>query len=345
MFTKRYTTGEFIEKANIIHEFKFDYSLVEYIRNDIKVKIICKDHGIFEQTPTSHLKGTGCKRCYFKRNSDTKSSNTKEFIDKSINIYGNDIFNYKKVNYKHSKENVILICIKHNFEFLQRPNDHLKKHYWGCEFCQKENKKVVNHSQEYIEQYFKNHGCELLDNYINANVKVKYRCSCGNISYIKFGNFQQGARCKICGLKKRSKNTSKEKHHNWNPNRDQIKLNNKVIILSHSLLNNVLKYTGKKKNNKTENILGYTRKELLEHLQKDLNFNNWKNTKNEYHIDHLFPIIGFIEYNIFDPKIINSLDNLRIIPAKENLIKHDKYDKQKFKIYLKNKGLIGENNE
>ena len=27
------------------------------------IKIICKDHGIFEQVPTSHLRGDGCLKC------------------------------------------------------------------------------------------------------------------------------------------------------------------------------------------------------------------------------------------------------------------------------------------
>lgn len=47
-----------------------------------------------------------------------------------------------------------------------------------------------------ISQYFKEHGCELLVNqYLNAHVKMKYRCSCGQISYINYNNFRSGKRC------------------------------------------------------------------------------------------------------------------------------------------------------
>ena len=54
---------KFIEKAILKHGNKFDYSLVEYINTITKVKIICPDHGIWEQVPNSHLNGNGCPNC------------------------------------------------------------------------------------------------------------------------------------------------------------------------------------------------------------------------------------------------------------------------------------------
>ena len=56
-------TDGFINKSKIIHQNKYDYSLVEYTHSRDKVKIICKDHGVFEQAPVTHLKGSGCQRC------------------------------------------------------------------------------------------------------------------------------------------------------------------------------------------------------------------------------------------------------------------------------------------
>ena len=52
----------FIEKAKSIHKDKYDYSLVDYKRTHDKVKIICSEHGVFEQTPSNHYK-YGCKSC------------------------------------------------------------------------------------------------------------------------------------------------------------------------------------------------------------------------------------------------------------------------------------------
>lgn len=54
---------EFIERARDMHGDEYDYSLVDYINHATKVKIICKKHGVFEQTPHSHLHWQGCPKC------------------------------------------------------------------------------------------------------------------------------------------------------------------------------------------------------------------------------------------------------------------------------------------
>lgn len=47
----------------MVHGDKYDYSLVEYNNSKKKVKIICKYHGVFTQSPNTHLGGHGCPRC------------------------------------------------------------------------------------------------------------------------------------------------------------------------------------------------------------------------------------------------------------------------------------------
>jgi hypothetical protein len=58
-----YTTEEWVEQATMIHHGKYDYSEVEYINSKVKVRIICPVHGAFEQAPSEHLSGKGCKYC------------------------------------------------------------------------------------------------------------------------------------------------------------------------------------------------------------------------------------------------------------------------------------------
>jgi len=60
---KKLTNDEFIYKAKKIHNELYDYSQVKYINTEIYVKIICKEHGIFEQKPYNHLLGRGCPIC------------------------------------------------------------------------------------------------------------------------------------------------------------------------------------------------------------------------------------------------------------------------------------------
>jgi len=57
------TTETFIEAAKEKHGDKYDYSLVDYKGTDILVDIVCKKHGVFQQTAHAHLAGYGCKRC------------------------------------------------------------------------------------------------------------------------------------------------------------------------------------------------------------------------------------------------------------------------------------------
>jgi len=57
----------FINKANLKYNNKFDYSLVDYKLALEKVKIICPEHGLFEQLLHNHLKTKfGCPFCGFK---------------------------------------------------------------------------------------------------------------------------------------------------------------------------------------------------------------------------------------------------------------------------------------
>lgn len=53
----------FIEKANTVHNNKYDYSMTDYVNSMTKVKIICPEHGEFEQRANSHTNGDGCPEC------------------------------------------------------------------------------------------------------------------------------------------------------------------------------------------------------------------------------------------------------------------------------------------
>ena len=60
---KKYTNKIFIEKANKIHNHIYDYSNIEYKNSKSKISIVCKKHGIFNQTASDHLSGHGCISC------------------------------------------------------------------------------------------------------------------------------------------------------------------------------------------------------------------------------------------------------------------------------------------
>lgn len=125
----------FIDRANLIHHNKYDYSQVEYKNNRTKVCIVCPIHGKFYQIPDSHLRGCGCSKCKNERASKRLSYDLDAFIQKANSIH-NNLYDYSKVNYIDSKTKVCIICPKHG-EFKQKPNDHLRGH--GCLKCKLSN--------------------------------------------------------------------------------------------------------------------------------------------------------------------------------------------------------------
>lgn len=127
-------TSLFIERSNKTHNFKYDYSLVEYINDSTKVKIICKNHGVFLQTPNTHISGSGCPIC-----SGRYNYTLSEFIEKSKKIH-NHKYDYTDTNYKNAHTKIKISCKKHG-NFYQRPYSHLQGQ--GCPSC-KESKGEIS---------------------------------------------------------------------------------------------------------------------------------------------------------------------------------------------------------
>lgn len=57
------TQEYFLMKANLKHKNFYNYEESEYKNSFTKIKIKCPLHGLFFQTPGSHLSGAGCKFC------------------------------------------------------------------------------------------------------------------------------------------------------------------------------------------------------------------------------------------------------------------------------------------
>ena len=123
-----FTKKDFIKKSKKINGDLYDYSLVNYINNHTKVKIICRIHGIFEQTPNSHFNGKKCLKCYLE---EKRKSMELKFIQESKKING-DLYDYSLVVYEKSVCKVKIICPVHGV-FLQTPNKHLQGQ--GCPIC------------------------------------------------------------------------------------------------------------------------------------------------------------------------------------------------------------------
>ncbi len=59
------------------------------------------------------------------------------------------------------------------------------------------------HTYEKVKEDFEARGFELLsDTYVNARTKLKYICSCGNVSEMTYDNFMKGNTCKKCAAQR-----------------------------------------------------------------------------------------------------------------------------------------------
>ena len=166
------TQDEIIEKFNVVHKNKYNYSLVNYISSHTKVKIICPVHGIFEQTPNNHLRKRGCRICSLIKKQEKFKKPREKFI-KDANRKHNEKYNYSKVNYINAHTKVIIICPIHG-KFEQTPNAHLNSN--GCINC---SRRPLKNTDIFIEQaniiHNGKYNYSLVD-YINARTKIKIIC-------------------------------------------------------------------------------------------------------------------------------------------------------------------------
>ncbi len=166
------TKEEFISKAIMKHHDEegnplFDYSLVEYVNSNSKVKIICKKEGhIFEQEATLHIQGNSCNIC-FKNKITNKKKNKELFIKKCqetrVDENNEPLYDYDLVEYVNSYTKVKVKC-KNNHIFEQTPDGQINgKNCLECisqynitnnEQYIKESNKVHNNKYDYSKTNF-----------------------------------------------------------------------------------------------------------------------------------------------------------------------------------------------
>lgn len=89
------TTQEFIDKANIVHNFKYIYSKTAYINSHAKVCITCPKHGDFWQIAGNHLQGSTCPKCAKIVNFSKMAQEIyQKLIDKNVDVEKEKTFDW-----------------------------------------------------------------------------------------------------------------------------------------------------------------------------------------------------------------------------------------------------------
>lgn len=121
----------FVARSRRVHDNKYDYSKVNYIKNDTKVIILCPKHGEFRQRPSDHMNGRGCSKCGFETTTAKITKNIEIFVRDAVKKHGKK-YDYSKAKYINAKIKIVIICPEHG-KFMQTPNSHLSG--YGCPKC------------------------------------------------------------------------------------------------------------------------------------------------------------------------------------------------------------------
>lgn len=204
-----FTSSDFINKGEEIHNKKYDYSLIEKdkpLKNTTKelLPIVCheineegKEHGIFYQSYINHInKKHGCPIC-----GGSKLKTTDEFKKEAKKIWG-DLYILDKCEYKNCKEKLIITCRKHG-DFLVTPSDFLSKRN-GCPKCKfdksrKSKDEFIKESEEIFGK-----GTIIYDEvkYVNNQTKVTLICPIhGKFWKTPNLHLSQHQGCPMCSLK------------------------------------------------------------------------------------------------------------------------------------------------
>ena len=183
-------TFEYI--SNYFEEQNCKLLSTEYINSRTKLKYMCKCGNNSTINFHSFKGGNRCMKC---------SGKEKFAFEYVFNYFKEQNCELISKEYINGKSKLDYICKCGNTSTI---NFHSFKNGNRCRKCAGNE----THTFEYIFNYFKEQDCKLLSiEYINSYTKLNYICSCGDNYSTTFNSFQNGHRCRGCGIEKAMKNS------------------------------------------------------------------------------------------------------------------------------------------
>lgn len=163
---KKLTQEQFIKKARMIHGSRYGYSKTEYSSAREKVRIVCPEHGEFQQTALDHLRGSGCPECGLEKCHDSLRLGRDEFVRRAKETHGSR-YDYSQTGYINLDTKAKIICSVHG-AFWQTPGAHLAGQ--GCPLCAGKSR-----GEERIAEILKAEGVDFLQNHTFPDLKDEAR--------------------------------------------------------------------------------------------------------------------------------------------------------------------------
>ena len=212
----------FLNKANELHNYKFDYSKTNFVDQHTKITIICPEHGEFTQSPDLHIRknAKGCTKCWniiktqLIRARPPSLYPTREIISleelvvRSIKKFGPK-YKYDFKDYNGITGNpIVVICPKHG-EFSAIPIAHL----WsttGCCKCgwEKRSKSKTSSYDEVIAECNKIHNNQYTypehnrEVYVDKKTKIEVICNKHGSFRLSAQKHTGGQECSRCRMDK-----------------------------------------------------------------------------------------------------------------------------------------------
>ena len=154
---KKLTLEQVIEKFKKVHGDRFDYSLVDYKNMNSRVDIICEKGHTFDQKPSEHLRGYGCRFC-----AGNVKITKEQFLQRVKKLFPLHDYSNSDLTLK-SDDTIEAYCTVHEKYFKTTRKNCLSGSN-GCKLC------VVNY---YDKETFVNYANKLHNNKYDYS-KFKY---------------------------------------------------------------------------------------------------------------------------------------------------------------------------
>ena len=199
----------------------------------IKLRYRCNCGNISETFLGNFKKGSKCRKCGNKKIRESRTLLYK-YVKKEFENEGCVLLSKVYIN---GKTDLSYICNCGNKSKIKFGDFFQGRRCKKCGVFKARKKQA--HSYEKVKDIFEQNGCKLLSKeYENAHILLDYICECGNKAKISLNHFQQGRRCKKCGIEKRTG----ENNFNYNPNlSDEYRIDRRLLPGYKDWVKNVYK--------------------------------------------------------------------------------------------------------
>lgn len=165
---KPHTKESFIDLAKSKHGDLYSYEEVEYVNMHTKVKIWCNTcKKYFYQDLAHHLK-YGCLTC-----GGREKLTQEEFIRRSLEVHGENVYDYSNVVYKNIHTKVDITCLRCGNKFKITPKHHIHRKQ-GCAICElnTRSERITYRRDEYINMCIEKFGDAYDYSLVPENVRL-----------------------------------------------------------------------------------------------------------------------------------------------------------------------------